>query len=611
MNFSPTTPRSVLVAMFSGYPEHMAVLNDDTAALIAALESPDGDPCARHHEEACTPLSLALVLNRTAHVEILLNAGAFANSSKDEQRNAVCVAAQCANERVMQMLIDANCDLSVLDVVRATVCHFAAYNPNAAVLSLLLKLGVPCDSEDFAMRRPIHNAAGNSNEQVLQLLLSAGCDVLAADADADRGLCIEAAQNSNEKVIKMLISAGANPHRKCISCFPIHVAASNENEKVVEALIAADVDLEVLDSSSLTACARACSNPNVKVLDALLAAGARFSDHMFLPGSFSVAHLAVKNNSDDVLKRIIGLRYDVNRRNANNRTPLHDAALLGTPGMVTMLLAAGARLELNQYGGSVCCDAAWNASGDVMRVLIAAGADFVGGADQLNSPVRIAIANGLWGPMFALHQAGIDVVEHVNANMPALLRLMLRGDRADLAKALFFLFRHGVNIPYDDGRLLRQDMCADALTVLFALGADLKDMTSHSTEKLVTMIAAGANIDTDSIVAAASLPRDRHHDFRLESAFTIACVPLPTATVMPSLPPRLVNWARHCVAARQFELLRWRALEVCIGLQTLDLPALITCEILANVFAPRELFVPFHRVWQLVTNVKHFRDAGK
>lgn len=607
MNFLPTTPRSVLVAMFSGYREHMAVLNDDTAALVAALESADGDPCVRHHD-GCTPLSLALVLNRTAHVEILLNAGAFTNSSDDEQRNAVFVAAQFANERVMQMLIDANCELSVLDAVHATVCHFAAFNADAAVLSLLMKLGVPFDSADFFLRRPIHNAAGNSNEQVLQLLLSAGCDVLAADAHADRALCVEAAQNSNEQVIKLLISAGANPHRKCISYFPIHVAASNENEKVVAALIAAHVDLEVLDASSLTACAKACSNPNVKVLDTLMAAGARFSDDMFLPGSHSVAHLAVRNKNDDVLKRIIGLRFDVNRRNANNRTPLHDAALHGTPGMVTMLLAAGARLELNQYGGSVCCDASWNASGDVMQVLIAAGADFVGGADHLDSPVQIAIANGLWGPMFALHRAGINVVEHLNANLPALMRLMSRGDRGDLAEALFFLFRHGVNIPNDGEHLLCQDVCADALTVLFALGAELNGMTSESTEKLVTMIAAGANIDTDSIIDAASLPRDRRHKFRLEAAFTIACVTLPTATVVPSLPPRLVNWARHRVAARQFELLRWRALEVCIGLQTLDLPALISCEILANVFAPRELLVPFHRVWQLVTNVKHFRD---
>jgi hypothetical protein len=65
----------------------------------------------------------------------------------------------------------------------------------------------------------------------------------------------------------------------------------------------------------------------------------------------------------------------------------------------------------------------------------------------------------------------------------------------------------------------------------------------------------------------------------------------------------LLAWACHQIAERQFELFRLRAFHVCVGLERRQLPALVTCEILARAFA-----VAFHRVWAIVTTVKHFRE---
>jgi hypothetical protein len=74
------------------------------------------------------------------------------------------------------------------------------------------------------------------------------------------------------------------------------------------------------------------------------------------------------------------------------------------------------------------------------------------------------------------------------------------------------------------------------------------------------------------------------------------------------VPHRHVAWACSRVAQQQFELLKMRALQVCGGLQARQLPALVACEILPHAFAPLESLVAFHRVWAIVTTIKHFRE---
>lgn len=48
------TPRSELISLFMGYPEHMAVVNDDIVALDAALAADDGDCDVKRHGSMAT-----------------------------------------------------------------------------------------------------------------------------------------------------------------------------------------------------------------------------------------------------------------------------------------------------------------------------------------------------------------------------------------------------------------------------------------------------------------------------------------------------------------------------------------------------------------------------
>jgi ankyrin repeat protein len=68
-----------------------------------------------------------------------------------------------------------------------------------------------------------------------------------------------------------------------------------------------------------------------------------------------------------------------------------------------------------------------------------------------------------------------------------------------------------------------------------------------------------------------------------------------------------VEKARKRIAKAHLDFVRQRALQVCIGLSSLNLDALRTCEILVHACGPVARFVPFHQWWKIATTIKHFR----
>jgi ankyrin repeat protein len=162
------TPHSQLIATFTGYPEHMAVVNDSIEELDAALAVDDGD-CNVEYHDGCTPLMLAIRLHRTRMVEHLLAVGANVNLVTSRLREtAAGVAAEFGSERIMELLIQAGANLhkysSELD---SNVCHFATENTDAGVMRLLVEAGAPADEPNSFIGPPIDSAASNKNEQIM------------------------------------------------------------------------------------------------------------------------------------------------------------------------------------------------------------------------------------------------------------------------------------------------------------------------------------------------------------------------------------------------------------------------------------------------------------
>jgi ankyrin repeat protein len=69
-----------------------------------------------------------------------------------------------------------------------------------------------------------------------------------------------------------------------------------------------------------------------------------------------------------------------------------------------------------------------------------------------------------------------------------------------------------------------------------------------------------------------------------------------------------VETARRDIAKTRLDFVRHRALQVCIGLQSLGLDALQMCEIMQHSCGPVAHVIAIHQWWKIATIVKHFHD---
>jgi ankyrin repeat protein len=606
--------RADLLQVYSGYPEHMAVVNDDVAELAALLRAKDGDRDVVHHGNHChTPLSLAVTLNRTAIVQFLIGAGAVVDVVLDKIWNCptlVQFAAMHCDEALLRVLLDATKDRYIRSYRRNTLCHYAARNANPAIVALVIAAGLPFDEPNDDGKRPSHWAATFSNEAVLQVLLDAGCDVDARDADQN-SLAHNAAFNTNEKVLAAVLKArGGADDVNVLQESVALVAAANTNDAVMRlVLAAAPHTANARARYGKTPFQVACVNPNHKVLEALVAAGAELCP--------LACHTAAKNRNEEVIKLLFRLGADVNERQPrcrSNAATLHDALVESSAAAVAAMLAAGADVNFVDAGENACHFAAYNDDSGVMRLVTAAGVDCTIAHHRFGTPFAIAVAEGKIETARALIDVGVDAAAEIRAIWTEPVSV------ARTAATVRFAIRHGANARAFFGDQFTQTplhwASAAAFDELFARGADIDAPNSdgksplriaidrdveHDCAKTLTLIAAGADMDwivRDDVLA------NQWVDPLALAYITAAGAPLEGEAA--DHPPRVLAWARHRIAARQLQMLRLRALQVCIGLHALDLSALVLCEILAFAFAPRTSLVEFHQVWAMVTAVKHF-----
>ena len=117
----------------------------------------------------------------------------------------------------------------------------------------------------------------------------------------------------------------------------------------------------------------AARRDDVKMAREVLAGGANASERD--AKGYTPLILAAYNGSQEVVKLLLEKRVDVHVQNAMGNA-LMAAAFKGEAGIVTALLDAGARVnDVNQSGGTALMFAAMSARTEVVRMLLAHGAD--------------------------------------------------------------------------------------------------------------------------------------------------------------------------------------------------------------------------------------------
>lgn len=169
------------------------------------------------------------------------------------------------------------------------------------------------------------------------------------------------------------------------------------------------------------------------------------------------------------------------------------------------------------------------------------------------------------------------------------------------ADALRWLVEAGANIENrdnDGATLLHLIADCESAVVLLAAGADVHARDNRGKtaahkcnvirSKLMfvhALLAGGASIDIEDSLGKTARQR------LIECGLSVNA--------------DHVEQARRAIAKMRLDFVRYRALQVCIGLRSLDLDALQMCEILQFACGPLAPLIGFHQWWRIATTVKH------
>jgi ankyrin repeat protein len=618
-------------------PCHGAALNSNAAAMAMLIPLCDVNAVNKRGESPCM---LAVINNKPTTLQLLIGAGASVNAVDNDGTSVGAHAVQQADEKVLELLVNADVDLTTVDLNDgANVLRLAVKWCNHRLVAKLIAAGCDVNATDDKQRTPCHmlvnvdRAKAEDAMQSIALLIAAKANVNASNLYGNTplhhatyaGLCA---------CMSMLLKAGASIHaRDNIGRPPLHLARDVASAVV---LISAKADIDAVESNGFSACHLAWNRP--RVLSFLIAAGA--NPHLKGKKGETALHVFASNEgSIDSMSVLINAKVNVNLGDSAGDCAGHRAARSGRIENLKFLLAHGARINKRNNAGQTMLFVAVEARHDnVVDMLIHAGAATNIRTTSSLSPLDFAlmhsveIATRLLRAGASPHGVGSNGCStcHFAARSPShavqSLRLLIDAG-ADVhavndfgasvaheahASAFPFLRSEGVNLNAmdDEGHTPCHCVCdSAALIALFGLGVR---MTAKNNAGLTPFEAAMIRIAADDLLLTfVATGICFGVQTQVERADLAAIVVVGGGLASPRAnAAALLAHEGAAVASifkRQKRLFRARALEACIGLQALRVSALELCQILVHMFAPLESVVPFDFAWRVVVGVKHFQ----
>lgn len=589
------TDKDELRSNLSAYPLHLAIVNDDISSVKSSLTLSAINLTVECGKAEHSPLTLAIVCRHYEIVQYLLEKNAVVDGRVRE------LVGNCVDRRLVGLFARRNA------AEFARLCYIAASNENEKVLATFLNAHAPHSVENEDWRVPAHAAACNVNDKVIQLLIRARADCTAVDCDGLTPAHL-AARNCNARVLERLLNGAiVNVDDKDKSGRTLcHFAASNSNEAVMALLIAAKADVHLPDDNGRSPLFLAASNENEKIFEMLLAAGAIVSFDACDDRRSTLLHAAASNRNAAILEKLIAMGFDVSARDIIGATPCHYAAASGGVACLQTLLAAGATLD-----GDTIFAAAKNKCAQVLALVLSRGGS-VSARDRVGrTPCHIAAAHVREKSVVMLLNAGANVnaVDHRGVSV---LHSAVRHniDHCDFddddpersrRAVVRLLLQRGADpkLLDNDGHAPVHIAVASAMVVLFAHGVDVDAVTAGGLTRIQMISKSFAFLHVDELATLLAA----RVDLRFRESNRLGADELMSDDV--EIEEKFRN-ARACVPMQEWLLFRLRAHQVCVGLESLQLPALVTCEILSFMFGPRTSTVVFHRMWDVATLVKHF-----
>jgi ankyrin repeat protein len=341
-----------------------------------------------------------------------------------------------------------------------------------------------------------------------------------------------------------------------------------------------------------------CDKCGIDIVGMLLDAGARIDDVDDL--GQTACFTAALFRRGDVMASLLERRPNLEIKSRSfHATPLHfllTQIASECVDIAIMLINAGASLDVSPYHSAL----GWFASASTAAIeaLINRGVVMNQLLDAGNlTPLHAIARRPAWTDVDAvanmlINDCGVDV-EARNVQGESCAHFAARSGN-DIALRCFIDAGADVNCANRNGRTPLYNVYSYACSIL--------------------LLVAGANVharDREGLTALTSLQCKPTCHWRAILHTLLAAGADPSDLSEQSVAlvdPAYVEYARREIAATRLEFVRKRAIEVCFGLQSLQLDALQMCEILKHACGPVAHVVAFHQWWSIATTVKHFLE---
>ena len=235
---------------------------------------------------------------------------------------------------------------------------------------------------------PLVAALYHSHLQVAELLCQHGA---APDVIGRQGCTLLHAASSDgmTDVAQWLLNIGANANAQDDRySTPLHLAAGNGHLRLVQTLLRQSVDVDAADKDNRTPLHKASAGGHIDIVRLLVQHGADASKDLQ-----SLLLLASSSVSAETVQFFIQFGADVNARDENHSTPLHQASLLSDNAeAVRLLIKHSADIHARDQGHKTPLHLASSSSrnDETVQLLIEQGADVHAQDESHKTPLHLA-----------------------------------------------------------------------------------------------------------------------------------------------------------------------------------------------------------------------------
>ena len=443
----------------SSHPRFGHLHPEELERLLEGLSPAEVNAPLRNptYQAGLTPLHLTFWGRGPGILQLLLDSGALVDARDSRGRTPLMLV---ISSESFQVLRAAGADIRAQGDNGSTVLHQAATIGDAAIVEALIVAGLDPNARTDSGWTALHSA---SSPETFKVLREAGADI---HARTNWGWTIlhSPPTRLDGATVGALIAAGLDPNAEASGGrTPLLVAQSRE---IFEALLAGGADLAPIEAvfatDGLEAVRRGDIDRNIlwravgqvgsfasaALVERLRAINPDFAEVPNTTRSSGIRyalHYAAQSNEDPAMIAALSTDSVHATSESYGQTPFELAARSnGNPAVVEALLDAGGRAHVNRQGNRgtplyLAASNAWPRAAEIVRVLLAAGAD-ANGRDENGeltgyAPLYAAAMTQNLAAMELLLEAGAEVNVTGSSDYQSLLADVLGRGRFDCGYA--------------------------------------------------------------------------------------------------------------------------------------------------------------------------------